>query len=87
MAAQSLPRHLRRRAGSHHPNRLPVRVRYKAIRESEATKLPFKKWREPTDKKREYKRRAQKEDHLWLPTHLWHAKRCHMTSLWGYQIV
>lgn len=22
----------------------------------------------------------------WLPTHIWHAKRFHMTNLWGYRL-
>lgn len=23
----------------------------------------------------------------WLETHIWHAKRMHMTELWGYRLV
>ena len=24
---------------------------------------------------------------LWLGTHVWHAKRMHMTDIWGYRLV
>jgi len=31
-----------------------------------------------------YARRKRKN--IWLETHIWHAKRFHMTELWGYKI-
>lgn len=33
---------------------------------------------------KEYIRRQRK--HIWLETHIWHAKRFHMSELWGYKI-
>lgn len=28
----------------------------------------------------------RQHDHVWLPSHIWHAKRFHMIKKWGYQI-
>lgn len=28
----------------------------------------------------------RQRDKIWLPTHIWHSKRFHMTKLWGYAI-
>ena len=32
----------------------------------------------------EYARRKRR--HVWLETHIWHAKRFHMIERWGYKI-
>ncbi len=85
---QTLPRHLRRRAMSHNPYRIPVRLRAKARREMDAMESTL-----PNFRKR--KRRAayffkfhekRQKDKKWLETHIWHAKRMKMITLWGYRI-
>lgn len=43
-----------------------------------------KKKKAPKNLLEEYNSR-QKTD-LWLPTHIWFAKRFHMKRMWGYQL-
>lgn len=88
---QCLPKHMRRRAMSHNPKRLPRRYRMAHIAQMsksgqpERTKRPSRKYRrKPSNLLKEYIRRQQKN--VWMETHIWHAKRFHMTSLWGYKI-
>ncbi|WWC89050.1 uncharacterized protein L201_003968 [Kwoniella dendrophila CBS 6074] len=95
-AFQSLPRHLRRRAASHNPRRVPKRLRSKAASEIDSGDNIAKKHL----KIARLRRKGTLRDHLsrteqfalrqknktWLPTHLWHSKRYHMTNLWGYRI-
>ncbi|OCF60925.1 ribonuclease P/MRP protein subunit POP1 [Kwoniella mangroviensis CBS 10435] len=95
-AFQSLPRHLRRRAASHNPRRVPKRLRSKAAAEIDSGDTIAKKHR----KIARLRRKGTLRDHLsrteqfalrqknktWLPTHMWHAKRYHMTNLWGYRL-
>ena len=101
-AAQTLPRHLRRRAVSHHPNRLPRRLRDKHVAEREKSsndskaksegssesdtkkRQSRKKRRRPRNLLAEYNRRQK--DHIWLETHIWHAKRFHMSAKYGYKM-
>ena len=40
--------------------------------------------RRPANLLEEYARRKRK--HVWLETHIWHAKRFHMTERWGYRL-
>ncbi|XP_055597982.1 ribonucleases P/MRP protein subunit POP1 [Uranotaenia lowii] len=88
---QSLPLHMRRRAMSYNPKRLPRKFRYTHIAQYSKSGLPEKKKR-PSRKYRrkasnllkEYERRQK--SNIWLETHIWHAKRFHMTSKWGYKI-
>jgi len=40
--------------------------------------------RRPKNLLTEYARR--KRQNIWLETHIWHAKRFHMTKMWGYKI-
>ena len=48
-------------------------------------KCPSRKHRRrPGNLLREYTRRARA--HVWLETHIWHAKRFHMGEQWGYKI-
>ncbi|CAD7081256.1 unnamed protein product [Hermetia illucens] len=91
LAFQTLPKHMRRRAMSHHPKRLPRR--YRGIHESQmskagnpqSTKRPSRKFRrKPSNLLKEYIRRQQKN--IWLETHIWHAKRFHMIPKWGYKL-
>ena len=48
-------------------------------------KRPSRKFRRrPSNLQQEYCQRQTKN--TWLETHIWHAKRFHMTSKWGYMI-
>ncbi|XP_002737579.1 ribonucleases P/MRP protein subunit POP1-like isoform X2 [Saccoglossus kowalevskii] len=92
---QKLPRHMRRRAMSHNVKRLPRRLRARAEAEvqkhkrankqdSGAAKRSRRHRRRPKNLFAEYERRKRK--HIWLETHIWHAKRFHMSEKWGYKI-
>lgn len=88
---QKLPKHMRRRAMSHNPNRLPrkYRIAHRAqMSKSGApakTKRPSRKHRrKPANLLMEYQRRQR--SNVWLETHIWHAKRFHMVSKWGYKL-
>lgn len=88
---QSLPKHMRRRAMSHHPKRLPRKYRAGHIHQMsksgkpQQTKRPSRKHRRrPQNLLKEYLRRQRK--HQWLETHIWHAKRFHMIEKWGYKL-
>ncbi|XP_053687463.1 ribonucleases P/MRP protein subunit POP1 [Sabethes cyaneus] len=88
---QSLPLHMRRRAMTYNPKRLPRKFRAIHLAQFNKSGLPEKKKR-PSRKYRrkanvlskEYERR--KRTNVWLETHIWHAKRFHMLSKWGYKI-
>ncbi|GFZ46872.1 hypothetical protein JCM24511_04092 [Saitozyma sp. JCM 24511] len=92
---QSLPRHLRRRAASHNPRRVPKRMRSRAAAEIDPgdniAKLHRKraKLRAKGDlrgvSRTEQLLRRQK-DKTWLPTHIWHAKRFRMINLWSHRL-
>ncbi|XP_017870465.1 PREDICTED: ribonucleases P/MRP protein subunit POP1 [Drosophila arizonae] len=89
---QTLPKHMRRRAMSHHPKRLPRK--YRAAHSSQMSKAgnqpvnrkrPSRKYRRrPKNLLNEYIRRQRKIN--WLETHIWHAKRFHMIDRWGYRL-
>ncbi|CAD7005671.1 ribonucleases P/MRP protein subunit POP1 [Ceratitis capitata] len=88
---QTLPKHMRRRAMSHHPKRLPRK--HRAAHRSQMakagkpqqTKRPSRKHRRrPGNLLRDYLRRQRKN--TWLETHIWHAKRFHMVDRWGYRL-
>ncbi|XP_055855952.1 ribonucleases P/MRP protein subunit POP1 [Episyrphus balteatus] len=89
---QTLPKHMRRRAMSHHPKRLPRKYRSihnsqmaKAGKPPQTTKRPSRKYRrKPSNLLKEYIRRQKSQ--TWLETHIWHAKRFHMISKWGYKL-
>ena len=124
---QSLPRHLRRRAASHNPRRVPNRMRNKAaaevhnlsrslisIADSERRLTQVIKRSRSTGRKQSYgpeeicgeraglstysngsvsrpklcrlKLTSVLGDKSWLSTHIWHAKRFHMTNLWSYRL-
>lgn len=89
---QMLPNHMRRRAMSHNPKRLPLKYRNIHINQMEKSgpiskkKRPSRKYRrKPRNLMMEYERR-KKRSGVWLETHIWHAKRYHMKELWGYKI-
>lgn len=76
---QTLPRHMRRRAMSHCPKRLPRKYRRAHISQmqksgmSAKTKRPSRKYRrKPSNLLKEFIRRQRQ--HIWMETHVWHAK-------------
>lgn len=82
-AFQLLPKHMRRRAMSHNAHRIPARIR--TTKPLAAIKNPPRKRRRHTKNLLEdYNRRARK--HVWLSTHIWHAKRMKMAELWNYKL-
>jgi ribonuclease P/MRP protein subunit POP1 len=89
---QLLPRHMRRRTMGFIRKRLPHRIRKAAIikPKSKVKKRPSRKFRRRAGNLlKEYERRKRATDgKMWLETHIWHAKRFHMspTSLYGYRI-
>ena len=98
LASQQVPRRMRRRAVSHNPKRLPRRLR--AAHLSQRTKSgtepgaapglrrPSRRWRRrPGNLLAEYNRRQRGPGAAaWLETHIWHAKRFHMTRAWGHAL-
>ncbi|KAJ3814661.1 POP1-domain-containing protein [Lentinula aff. lateritia] len=88
---QVLPRHLRRRAASHNPRRVPLRLRDKARSEMDPMRRKVLGRAMPKLGK---ERRLPKEvifmnrqhDKRWLETHIWHAKRMKMENMWGYRL-
>ncbi|RKP14030.1 ribonucleases P/MRP protein subunit POP1-domain-containing protein [Piptocephalis cylindrospora] len=91
---QILPRHLRRRAASHNPNRVPRRLRARAIgevrnnvvwpRDISTTPPLSTNVRRNMPSRLRFMRRQR--DKRWLETHVWHAKRAHMENLWGCRV-
>ena len=92
---QTLPRHMRRRAASYNPKRLPKRLR--AIVGDDSQSLPEGKkgGREGKRKSRRFRRKAKclrkeyvrrQNQKRWLETHIWHAKRMHMVDLFGFRL-
>ncbi|KAJ6626435.1 Ribonucleases P/MRP protein subunit POP1 [Pseudolycoriella hygida] len=88
---QALPRHMRRRAMSHCPKRLPRKYRHAHVSQMRKsgvpskTKRPSRKYRrKPNNLLKEYVRRQRKN--IWMETHIWHAKRFHMINRWGYRL-
>ncbi|KAL1411390.1 Ribonucleases P/MRP protein subunit pop1 [Vanrija albida] len=94
-AFQSLPRHLRRRAASHNPRRVPKRLRSRAKAEIDlgdnTARIHKKKAKlrargNLRGESRTAQLRSRQLDKRWLATHLFHAKRFHMINLWGYRL-
>ncbi|XP_058462852.1 ribonucleases P/MRP protein subunit POP1 [Malaya genurostris] len=88
---QSLPLHMRRRAMTYNPKRLPRKFRvihlsqFSKSGQPERKKRPSRKYRRKANVLlEEYERR--KRTNVWLETHIWHAKRFHMLNKWGYKI-
>lgn len=85
LISQQVPRHMRRRTVSHDKRRLPKRLQQKLAHEPDPpkSKRPSRKHRRrPRNLLAEYARRQRR--HVWLETHIWHAKRFKMADLWGY---
>ncbi|KAJ4482259.1 POP1-domain-containing protein [Lentinula aciculospora] len=90
-AWQILPRHLRRRAASHNPRRVPLRLRDKARAEMDPMRrktlgraMPKLGKQKRLPKEVIFMRRQR--DKRWLETHIWHAKRMKMENMWGYRL-
>ncbi|KAG9308789.1 hypothetical protein JVU11DRAFT_11414 [Chiua virens] len=88
-AWQTLPRHLRRRAASHDVRRVPVRLRDKARSEMDPHKRrllgrPKRGKGNQITKTESFLKRQR--DKSWLETHIWHAKRAKMQTMWGYRL-
>ncbi|CAH4032842.1 ribonucleases P/MRP protein subunit POP1 [Pieris brassicae] len=88
---QSLPVHMRRRVMSHNCKRLPRRLREGHMEQLKKSGLPPKQKRpsrkyrrRPANLLAEYTRRQRRV--TWLETHIWHAKRFHMTERWGFRL-
>lgn len=86
---QRLPRHMRRRAMSHNIKRLPTVMRKFAkntiSKSKHRKKAPSRYWRRrPSNLYKNYIQRQR--SFKWLETHIWHAKRFHMKSIWGFKI-
>jgi len=93
---QSLPRHMRRRAMSHNYYRVPLRLRYadalERIKEKSGEAVGRSRCRKHLRRSKklltlEYRKRVRNEKTgFWLETHIWHAKRFHMKTLWGFKV-
>uniref|UniRef100_A0A8C4WWL5 POP1 homolog, ribonuclease P/MRP subunit n=1 Tax=Eptatretus burgeri TaxID=7764 RepID=A0A8C4WWL5_EPTBU len=88
---QTLPHYMRRRAMSSNVKRLPRGLRAAAEKEVQGTQAkPVSKCRSRKARRQhrnlleEYNRRQRR--HVWLETHVWHAKRFHMKERWGYRL-
>ncbi|BAM40822.1 uncharacterized protein TOT_030000084 [Theileria orientalis strain Shintoku] len=86
---QKLPFVMRRRAMSHNPFKIPKNIRIHILREMtknapKASKRIKKNKRKKLNRLEEYQKRYQKNK--WLETHLYHAKRFKMDSVWGYRL-
>lgn len=88
---QSLPVHMRRRVMSHNCKRLPRKLRTAHLDQLKKSGLPPKQKRPPRKYRRrpanlleEYNRRQKRN--VWIETHIWHAKRFHMTERWGHRL-
>ena len=97
LASQQVTRRMRRRAVSHNPKRLPRRLREAHVNQRNkgcttntnngigTVKKPSRRWRRrPKNLLAEYNRRQMRTG--WLETHIWHAKRFHMTTRWGLAV-
>ena len=94
LASQQVSRRMRRRAVSHNPKRLPRRLRGAHISQrvesgtdgaGAGLKRPSRRFRRrPSNLLAEYNRRQRSV--AWLETHIWHAKRFHMTRAWGHAL-
>lgn len=87
---QSLPVHMRRRVMSHATNRLPRRARIAHSAQRNRSGAPASA---PASrhKRRKLSNLLERTAHRrlrnrWLETHVWHAKRFHMTKRWGYSL-
>ena len=75
---QNVPHKCRRRAASHHRNRIPMKLRLRIKDEIVPVgKRPSKKHK----KRRSPEERLEKLTKKWMATHKWHAKRYHMTVI------
>eukprot|EP00375_Theileria_parva_P000244 XP_762913.1 hypothetical protein [Theileria parva strain Muguga] len=86
---QKLPFVMRRRAMSHNPFKIPKNIRAHILREMakntpKVSKRIRKDRRRKLNRLEEYQQRCSRNK--WLETHLYHAKRFKMDSVWGYRL-
>ena len=89
---QTLPKHLRRRAMSYDVRKVPkamrpsVEAQVNGAADAKARNKP--KGRDPRKFRDHGWRLAEHRngESRWLETHIWHAKRFHMSNLWGWKI-
>lgn len=88
-AAQRLPRHMRRRAMAYDVRRFPRTMRDFAashLISKHAKKCPSRFARRKNANSRSKFGRSTSTNGIWLPTHVWHAKRFRMIQKWGFKI-
>lgn len=78
---QQLPRHMRRRAASYNVKRIPWRSRERA--RAQMLRDPKMQIKSPRRKKM---RRPRISSKMWLGTHIWHAKRMRIKTMWGFKL-
>ena len=82
---QQVNHHLRRRAMSHNPYRIPRRIRRSKDVDAEPRRCSCRKHlRSRKLLQTHYQRRSRKVQ--WLETHLWQTKRMKMISHFGYKV-
>lgn len=77
LSFQNLPYKCRRRAASHHRNRIPSKARKSVPKLDPIGKRPSKKYR----KRKSPQERQEKCQKKKMATHVWHAKRFHMMQI------
>ena len=82
---QTLPKHLRRRASSHNIKRLPFGLRKYAQNqlEKDGDSVPIVTKKKKASWKLRYKSKTKLK---YLDTHIWHAKRMKMVTMWGHRL-
>ena len=85
---QRIKRHMRRRAASHNPKRLPSRYRQRAIQQLLSDPNNSKKFLNRSKRRRpKYHDFLKRQvDKRWLETHVWHAKRSRMAQMFGFML-
>ncbi|CAL8129569.1 unnamed protein product [Orchesella dallaii] len=93
---QHVAKHMRRRAVSHQPKRLPTRLRAGHLSQVKKSSGSVKKVNKPSRFHRKrpevsileynYRQLRSPDKPRWLESHVWHAKRFHMIPLWGMMI-
>ena len=85
VAWQRLSRFMRRRSAAHDPKRLPKKMR--AFATKTMGSVDQKKNKNNRRKRRKNSDFGKRQiDKKWMETHVWHAKRMKMVTLWGFKI-
>ena len=91
LAFQKLRKHERRRAMSHNYYRIPLKVRYSSLKDRVSSGGETKDRSRCRKHRRKTKFMLQiynkrKDKIKWLETHIWHAKRFHMDTQYGFKV-